>query len=246
MSTTSFYQTPAMRIRLSLVIGVFALLSVGMLVRSTYLQIWGDSKLENLARRQFQSKILMKPRRGLIMDRTGEPLAINLETSSLAGSPSKILKSRSTLTLLARALQTTPAALKKRLDSKKSFSWFERHVSDERIDRFRKVGILQPNGDMPEGLWIVKEMKRVYPHGELATSLIGSVNVDTEGLEGVELWKNQNLRGKSASFDAFKDALGRPALYNSNAQSKMQDGDSVELSIDASLQYSIEESLQPW
>lgn len=243
MSAT-FYQTPAVRIRLSAVIGIFALISVGMLIRSTYLQVWGDSRLESLAKKQFQSKILMKPRRGLILDRTGEPLAINLETSSLAGSPQKILKSRSTLHLLARALKLSPQALEKRLDSKKSFTWFERHISEERMEHFKKSGILLSNGDMPEGLWIVKEMKRVYPHNNLAGPLIGSVNVDTEGLEGVELWKNSLLEGKSASFDAFKDALGRPALYNSSAQATMKDGENIELSIDASLQYSVEELLE--
>jgi cell division protein FtsI (penicillin-binding protein 3) len=242
MGTTS-YQTPAIRIRLSLVIGVFGLISAGMLVRSTWLQILHDPKLAQLARRQFESKILMKPRRGLILDRTGEPLAINLETSSLAGSPAKILKSRTTLHLLAHALGTTPQALKKRLDPKKSFAWFERHVRDERMDQFRKLGIIRPSGEMPEGIWIVKEMKRVYPHGEIATSLIGSVNIDTEGLEGVELWKNSQLRGKSASVEAFKDALGRPTLIDSNPQTKMADGENIQLSIDSSLQYSVEEAL---
>ncbi len=242
MSTTS-YQTPAMRIRLSLVIAVFALISIGMLVRSTWLQIIHDPKLETLARRQFQSKILMKPRRGLILDRTGEPLAINLETSSLAGNPQKILKLRATEHLLAHALGISPASLKKRLDPKKAFIWFERHVSDERLEHFRKAGIIQPSGDMPDGLWIVKEMKRVYPHNDLATSLIGTVNVDTDGIEGVELWKNTDLRGKSASIDAFKDALGRPTQMTSSKDAKMQDGEEVTLSIDSSLQYSVEEAL---
>jgi len=236
-------QTQAMRIRLSLVISLFAVISVGMLVRSTWLQIIHDPKLENLARRQFQSKILMKPRRGLIVDRTGEPLAINLETSSLAGNPQKILKSRPTQHLLSHALGIPAATLKKRLDSKKAFAWFERHLSDERIDYLRKVGIILPTGDMPEGLWIEKEMKRVYPHGELASSLIGSVNVDAEGIEGVELWKNTPLRGKSASIEAFKDALGRPTQMTSNNQNKMTDGEAIDLSIDSSLQYSVEEAL---
>ncbi len=240
---TASYQTPAMRIRLSLVICVFALLAVGMLVRSTWIQIIHDPKLETLARRQFESKILMKPRRGLILDRTGEPFAINLETSSLAGNPKKILKSRSTAHLLSRALGIPMAQLKKRFDSKKSFLWLERHLSEQRIEQLRKAGILQPSGEMPEGLWIVKEMKRVYPHGELASSLIGSVNVDAEGIEGVELWKNTGLRGKSAAIDAFKDALGRPTLMNQGKDTTMKDGEPVELSIDASLQYSVEEAL---
>jgi len=240
---SNYYQTPAIRTRLSFVIGVFGVLSVGMLGRSTYLQIWGDSKLENLARKQFQSRVMMNPRRGLIVDRTGEPLAINLETSSLAGSPAKILKSRSTLHLLARTLGVTPQALKKRLDPKKSFAWFERHVSEDRLVRFKKSGIILPTGEMPEGLWIVKEMKRVYPHGNLASSLLGTVNIDTQGIEGVELWKNSILRGKSATVDAYKDALGRPALIEAS-DNKIQDGENVELSIDASLQFSAEEALE--
>ena len=240
----SIYQTSSIRIRLSLVISLFVLISVGMLGRSTYLQIWGDPKLENLARKQFQSRVMMNPRRGLIVDRTGEPLAINIETSSLAGSPAKILKSHSTLHLLARTLNVAPQALRKRLDPKKSFAWFERHVSEERMDRFKKSGIVLPTGEMPEGLWLVKEMKRVYPHGELASSLIGGVNIDTEGLEGVELWKNTILRGKSASYNAYKDALGRPALIQASEQNKIKDGENIELSIDASLQFSAEEALQ--
>ena len=240
----SFYQTPSIRIRLSMVIVLFATISVGMLGRSTYIQIWGDPKLENLARKQFQSRVMMNPRRGLIMDRTGEPLAINLETSSLAGSPAKILKSHSSLHLLARTLGISPQVLRKKLDPKKSFAWFERHVSDERMERFKKSGIVLVSGEMPEGLWLVKEMKRVYPHGELANSLLGGVNVDTEGLEGVELWKNTILRGKSASYNAYKDALGRPALIQAAEQNKIKDGENVELSIDASLQFSTEEALQ--
>ena len=155
-STEYFHQTPSIRIRLSLVIALFGVISIGMFYRSLTLQIIGEAKLDNLGKKQFQSKILMKSRRGLIMDRTGEALAINIETSSLAGNPAKILKSRSTLHLLSHALGTSPSVLKKKLDSKRSFIWFERHVNEQRIERFRKAGILQANGDMPEGLWIVK------------------------------------------------------------------------------------------
>lgn len=242
---TAFFQTPSIRIRLSLVIGVFAALALVMLGRSTWIQIIGDPKLAQLAKRQFQSKLHMKPRRGLIVDRTNEPLAINLETSSLAGSPAKILKSPTTLVLLSRAMNLTPAQLKKKLDPKKSFAWFERHLTEDRFERLKKIGIVFPTGEMPEGLWIVKEMKRVYPHGELAHSLLGRVNVDAEGLEGIELWKNSLLRGKSAQVDAIRDALGRPALMSAenNGAISTRDGETVELALDASLQYAVEESL---
>ncbi len=239
-----FYQTPSIRIRLSIVVIAFACIGVGMLCRSTWIQIIGDPKLENLAKRQFHTKFSEKPRRGLITDRAGEPLAINLESSSLAGNPSKILKSRSTLHLLSRALGVSVPALKKNLNAKKSFAWIERHVTDERLKKFKKSGILFGDGEMPEGLWIVKEMKRIYPHAEMAAPLLGTVNVDAQGLEGVELWKEATLRGKSATVDAIKDALGRPALMNSSSSAKTEDGKNIELSLDTSLQFGVEEALK--
>jgi cell division protein FtsI (penicillin-binding protein 3) len=243
-TSTHFYQTPAIRIRLTVVILAFAVLAVGMLARSTWIQLIGDPKLEVLAKKQFQSKLVLKPRRGLILDTNGEPLAINLETSSLAGNPSKIIKDKPTLLLLSRAMGVTVGDLKKRLNSKKSFMWLERHITDDRLERFKKTGIIQITGEMPEGLWIIKEMKRIYPHGSLAGSMLGTVNIDTEGLEGVELWKESELKGTAASLDAIKDALGRPAFLNNNNFAKIQDGSDVALSIDTSLQYSVEQALE--
>ncbi len=237
MSTPSFYQTDSIRIRLSVVVLAFACISLGMAGRSTWLQIIGDPKLESLGKKQFESKFLVKPRRGLITDRTGEPLAINLETTSLAGNPSKLLQNKSSLNTLAHALGVSVPTLKKSLNPKKSFTWIERHISDDRLEKFKKL-------DLTDGLWMIKEMKRIYPHGELAAPLIGTVNIDAEGLEGVELWKDVQLKGKSATFDAIRDALGRPARLSNTGAPDTEDGKNVELSIDASLQFGVEQVLQ--
>jgi cell division protein FtsI (penicillin-binding protein 3) len=90
---------------------------------------------------------------------------------------------------------------------------------------------------------MVRESQRVYPHGELAAHVLGDVNLDSEGLEGVELWANERLRGKVVPVAGIKDALGRPAFIDAVAAEHVKDGEAVGLTIDSSLQFSVEQEL---
>ncbi len=104
--------------------------------------------------------------------------------------------------------------------------------------------MIDSDGDWINGLWIVKENKRVYPHGQLLGHVMGDVNVDSDGLEGVELWHNERLRGRVISVSAIKDALGRPTFIDAEAAKNVQDGLPVKLTIDASLQFEVEQLLK--
>lgn len=222
-------------------------LAGALITRAAFVQLVPHARLEQMARRQFQSKVLIRPRRGLITDRNGEPLAANMELSSLAANPSKIKNRRTLARLLSKATDLPYSKLLTRLESKKEFVWIQRQLGDSELNRLKKWRIIDSDGDLPDGLWLVKESRRVYPHGELAAHSLGDVNVDSEGLEGVELWMNERLRGKVVSVSAIKDALGRPAFLDSAAAKHMQetrDGESVALTIDASLQFAVEEELR--
>lgn len=214
-----------------------------MLCRAAYIQLWGNPRLETMARRQFQSHALIRPRRGSITDRSGEPLAVNVEANSLAANPSKVRNKRNLARLLARSINIPASKLLQKLNEKREFVWIKRHLTQSELRRFKKWKIIDSDGDFMEGLWLVKESERVYPHGSLASHVIGSVNVDSEGIEGIELWFNDHLRGKVASVSAIKDALGRPTFIDAVAAKTIQEGDSVTLSLDASLQFEVEQGL---
>ncbi|MCM2324692.1 MAG: transpeptidase family protein, partial [Oligoflexia bacterium] len=214
-----------------------------------------NPRLEQMAKRQFQSKVLVRPRRGLILDRNGEALAANREISSLAANPSKIQNRRTLARLLAKATDLPYSKLFQRLGGEREkekkeqaqFVWLKRHLSESDVGRLKRFGIIDASGDLPDGLLLVKESKRVFPHNELASHLLGDVNIDSEGLEGVELWMNERLRGKVVSVAAIKDALGRPAFIDAVAAKYAQegrDGEPVTLTIDASLQFAVEEELR--
>ncbi len=215
-----------------------------MISRAVWVQIVGDARLARMAKRQFDSKYLLRPRRGVIADRNSEPLAVNLEVKSLAVNPQKITNAKTLTRLLARALDLPAAKIAEKLASKREFAWLKRHLSEHELNRLTKAGVLDSSGDLIQGLWMVRENKRVYPHGELAAQILGDVDLDSEGLEGVELWQNQKLRGSNISVSGTKDALGRPTFLDTEAAKNLKDGDKIDLTLDSTLQFSVEQSLR--
>lgn len=221
------------------------IIAAGVAGRATYIQVIRDPRLEDLSKRQFQSKVLVQARRGVILDRNNEPLAINTEISSLAANPKKIQNRKLLARLLSKALGMPVGQLMEKLkESKRDFVWIKRHIPDERIEQFKKWGITESSGQLLPGLWLVKENIRRYPHGELAAQTVGTVNIDNDGTEGIELWKNSRLEGKVVSMHAIRDALGRPTLYDASAVADAKDGETIQLTLDASLQFSVEEALK--
>lgn len=225
--------------------------------RAAYLQVGPHPRLEAMAKRQFQAKVLVRPRRGAVVDRNGEPLAVNIESNSLAANPSKIKNKRSMAWLLSKVTQIPYAKMLAKLGGdrpakardgavikEKEFVWIKRHLPESEMAHLKRWRLMDAEGDLVGGLWLVKESKRVYPHGELAAHLLGDVNIDSEGLEGVEMWQNEHLRGKVVSMNAIRDALGRPTFIDAVAARHVKDGEPVQLTIDASLQYAVEQELK--
>ena len=215
-----------------------------MITRAAYIQILSHPKLEAMAKRQYTSKAYIKPQRGIITDRKGEPLAVNIEAKSLAANPLKINNKRALARLLAKATDLPYSKLLKRMSEKKEFTWIKRHLSAAEMKRLRKLKLMDSEEDLVEGLWFVRESNRVYPHGQVAAHLLGDVNVDDEGVEGVELWQDARLRGKIGSVSATKDALGRPTFIDPSSTRTAQDGQPVALTIDATLQFEVEQELR--
>ena len=232
------------RTRLMSLLAFASLLCLLVVGRAAKIQIIGDDRLRAMAKRQFQSKMLVRPRRGLILDRNGQPLAVNAEAMSLAADPSKVENRPTIARLISKALGFPYLRTLERFREKKEFVWIKRHLSEAELNQLKHWHVLGKEGVLPEGLWMVREDRRIYPHGELGAHVLGDVNIDMEGKEGVELWLNERLTGKVASVSAVRDALGRPSFIDATAARQLQDGESVKLTIDASLQYAIEQELR--
>lgn len=232
------------RSRLNFLMGGCALLTLFILSRAAALQIFAQPKLERLAKRQFQFQTLVQPRRGAILDRHGHPLAISIQSKSLAANPGKIQNKRAVALQLSALLELPSSTLMRRLSEKKQFVWLKRHLSPTQFKALQKSQLIEVDQKRAPGLWLVQESKRIYPEGKLASHILGTVDIDHRGVEGVELWKEEVLKGQVASVNAIKDALGRPTFMDAEAAEGLKDGQSVVLSLDASLQFEVEHHLR--
>ena len=91
-------------------------------------------------------------------------------------------------------------------------------------------------------VWFQKTNRRVYPEGEMASGLLGFVNLDGIGQYGVEGSLNELLSGKDGLLKTTADVNNVAlSIGNDNVKIPAEDGKNVVLSIDRGLEKGTEE-----
>ena len=223
--------TPAKR--LYILSAVLFLWVAAVLGRLVVLQVVKYEFFLNLASRQRGRVIEVEPRRGTIYDRNGTELAMSIDVDSVFAVPSEIPDQETTAQILSTVLHTDPQELLARLRSQKNFAWMKRKVDAETSDRVRELNL--------RGIYFRKEPKRFYPKRELAAQAVGYVGTDDEGLGGLELVYDDNLRGipgkETISVDARRKWYGR-------VERQPDPGQNLVLTIDGTIQHIAEKELE--
>ncbi len=116
-----------------------------------------------------------------IVDRNGEMLATDVRTPSLFGEPHRIIDVDEAVELLTAVVPELDAReLRERLSSKRRFVWLKREITPKQRAEIHRLGL--------PGIGFLPENKRVYPNGAAVSHLIGHVNVDNQGIAGIEKW----------------------------------------------------------
>ncbi len=225
-----------MKSRIVLIFILFSLLWSALVLRAAVVQIWPNPKLAQLQKKQFATKIKIKARRGAIYDRFGKELAITVASSSLFADPALIEKPKELSRILAKRFQMDSKQIHKKLATKgRRFVWLNRHISSEDAAWIRSL--------KQRGLGMVEEPKRVYPNGSLLSQVLGWVGAEGQGLEGLELLQDQDLKGSVQHLVLPKDARGRPLLEDARLLTQVPDGADLHLTIDSELQFILESEL---
>jgi cell division protein FtsI (penicillin-binding protein 3) len=220
------------RIRfLRVLIPLLLLLPAG---KAFYLQVLDRDHLHKIAVKQNQITVNVKPRRGPIVDRNGQPLAISVPVPSVYADREKVEETGRTALLLSRVLDVDKSALKDRLNKGGGFVWLKRKVTPEEAERVREL-------DLP-GVGIQEESRRYYPNMELAGSVLGFVGVD-RGLEGLEYSLEDQLKGGRGVRILKRDAKGKAYAPVDFWSHEPTVGATVQLTLDRTIQYFTEQSL---
>src|SRR4051794_31021778 len=153
----------------------FILIYVAILARLAQLGIAPDPQYE--AKRTAQDQV--SAARPDILDRNGEVLATDVQVPSLFAEPRKLIDVDEASELLTAAMPSLDAKdLRDKLASKKGFVWLKREITPEQQATIYKLGL--------PGVGFLMENKRIYPNGSTISHVLGSVNIDNQGIAGIE------------------------------------------------------------
>ncbi|MCX7625010.1 MAG: hypothetical protein N2Z21_02170, partial [Candidatus Sumerlaeaceae bacterium] len=203
----------SLRIITALQLGLIAVAGI-VLLRLRELQFeraehyWRHAK----ARQEYTIKKI--PSRGKIYDRNGRELAVTDFVPSLYVSPSKIAEEikRDLAADLAKELQLDFDTVYTRLTRSRGDQVLQRRVSRETVERVLLLAQVYRNSLRKKGdkrtsepiarnaFYVLEENKRLYPHEDLASHIIGYTQLDdtgdNTGVAGIEGWYNRDLRGQ--------------------------------------------------
>ena len=221
--------------RLVALCAFFAFALVSIVVRLAVLQVSQAQAYQAQAMQQRVSTVALPAWRGRILDRGGEPLAISVPARDIYADPSYVVSPLATARKLASVLGVKTPPLVRLLQSNSTFVYVARHVAidvAERIDAMHLPGIDS-----------IPVSARSYPAGALAPQLLGFVDIDGNGISGLELQYNPQLAGRPGSRTWEHDAAGRPIVGGVDVERPPVPGVDVETTIDRDFQYQVQTAL---
>lgn len=203
-----------------------------VILRLADIMLLNHVKFYEKAKIQQSKQENIPARRGVIFDRQGREMAVNIELESLYGDPSEIVSPEKSAYELSKVIGKTEKAILARLSSDSRFVWLERKLEPDVAKKIKDMGI--------SGLAFRPDAKRFYPKGLLASHILGFVDIDNRGLEGVELKYDGYIKGNGGKVVFERDASGRKLSRGVDMESR---GNNLILTIDEGLQYIVETEL---
>jgi len=138
-----------------------------------------------------------------ILDRRGEILATDVKSPSLFAEPRKLIDVDEAVELLTATLPDLDAKeVRERLSSKRGFVWLKREITPKQQLEVHRLGI--------PGIGFLTENRRVYPNGPVVSHEIGHVNIDNQGIAGIEKWLDGKGLAALHMAGLATDQLQRP------------------------------------
>ena len=220
------------RFRVRVVLCTVALVAGGLVLaaRAVQLQLLESEFLESRADAQQLRVAKIVARRGRILDRNGQPLAVSAPVDSFWAHPDSLDALGPFLPAIAAAFGTSAKQLEERFRraQRREFVWLRRGLPPNRSQPVIDLGA--------PGLQVRREYRRYYPAGEFAGHLVGFADIDEKGQEGLELAFDSWLKGRDGRKQVIRDRLGRHVRDIAGLE-PLKPGSDLRLALDLRIQY---------
>jgi cell division protein FtsI/penicillin-binding protein 2 len=215
---------------------VFAACAIFLLYRTYCLQIVEYQYFRQLASEEHRFQQTIVPRRGDILDRNGNPLAITVMYDNLYAQPDKVEDAASVADALSQLIGEPRDQLLAKLQSDSD----ENVLLKSRLPT--EVSTKIANLNLP-GISLQREPFRSYPEGSIMAQLLGFVGKDFKGLAGLELSLEKELGGEPGLLDAERDTEGGQIAIGRRVLVPPRHGSDAILTIDRYIQRMVEKEL---
>lgn len=203
------------RLRLFLAMGLFAAIYAIIGLRLAAIAMFGELESGN----PYGSSSVSAARPDLL-DRNGEVLATDVKTFSMFAEPRRVLDADEVVDGLATVFpELDTDSIRRRIGSDRGFMWLKRTITQEQQRAIHRMGL--------PGVGFLSESRRFYPGHETAAHILGHVNIDNEGIAGIE---------------KFMDGQGLSALQEAGLQME-RNLEPMKLSTDLRVQHVVRDEL---
>lgn len=207
----------------------------GIGVRLGYVQGVRAESYTVQAEKQRLRKIELPARRGTILDRNGDELAVSVPARTIYANPRLITDPAVTAGALAPLLGRDAASIERDLRKDTGFVYLARRIGLVTAEKIQKLG--------PPGVGVLDEAKRLYPGGPLASNVIGFIGTEQKGLSGLEYAFDGLLSGTAGWRVLEQDPRGRRIPQGMFTEVLPQPGADLQLTLDPDIQLAAERAL---
>ena len=225
--------------RALVVIGALAAVFTALGFRLFDLHVLHHKELSTLAQANREQVVHRQGRRGAILDANGDLLANSLSV--------RIVTADATITAPQASLIAQKLAPLLKIDSEaltQKLSGQSRYVRLNPRAKLDEDTVQQIRAMKLKGIFFEDQLVRSYPNGPLASHVIGFVDAEHKGVQGIEASMNEYLEGQAGYEVIERDRKGREIRALRTESLGPRDGYNVVLTLDQVIQHIAEQELE--
>lgn len=201
---------------------------IGLTGRLVYLMVFDAEYYQEKAKSLHEREREIKAARGEIIDRNGTVLATNKTVCTISVIHSQIKEPERVIKELSSILGLEEETVRKRVEKVSSMERIKTNVEKEVGDKIRNLEL--------DGVKVDEDFKRYYPFEELASKVLGFTGGDNQGIIGLEVGYENELKGQNGMILTTTDARG--IELNGVAEDRIEPraGNTLQISLDYNIQ----------
>lgn len=202
--------------------------------RILFIEFFRAEEWQELAYEQQTRDRLITPKRGSILDRNGEGIALTETVCAVSVIPVQVKEKEKTAAFLAEMLELEQAEVLEKISQNVALVRIKTKVDTETAAEVRKA-------ELP-GVEVDEDVRRVYPYSEMAAQVVGFVGKDNQGIIGLEAKYDELLEGKQGKILTLTDSRGNE-VESKQDRIPPEDGKNLVTTLDVVLQQYAEQTI---